>query len=354
MTTSTSAASLGIPWHSAELRTEDFVAFFPTLVALMDEPVADVAAFGHFAVSKLASDHGVKVLLTGIGGDELFFGYDWVREALRLSRFKRTLQASASGWTRTRAGLLRTLLERTPILDIVANRRLPGGWRRFVDRAFDAGRIDMDHPDEWVFYQLDYHWRPAAVFTEAVFTDGFKRRLSPRGVYRLMGGMNADHPNLEVAISHLLFDSWLVSNCLDLGDRLSMASSVEIRVPLLDTALVETVLGFWKAGRAEDALGHKTWLRAIARDLLPAEVTDRPKRGFITPTVDWTQAVNTRYQSQLADGALVAAGVLDPDKLRGWLRNTPDGIHRYFFQYKMTLLEVWCRTVASNTQGITP
>ena len=64
-------------------------------------------------------------------------------------------------------------------------------------------------------------------------------------------------------------------------------------------------------------------------------------------------AVNIRYQAQLADGALVAAGVLNPDRLRGWLRNTPDGIHRYFFQYKLTLLEVWCRTVAPNTQGMT-
>jgi asparagine synthase (glutamine-hydrolysing) len=339
------SASLGIPWHSAELRTEDFVDFFPALVALMDEPVADVAAYGHFAVSRLAREHGIKVLLTGIGGDELFFGYSWVREALRLSRLKRSLQASASGVTRTRARILRTVLERSRTLDIVANRRFPEQWRRFVDRAFDSGRLDLDHPDEWVFYQLDYHWKPAAVFTDAVFARGFKSRLTPRGVYGLMGGMNGDHPNLEVAISNLLFESWLVSNCLDLGDRLSMASAVETRVPLLDAAFVETVLGFWKAGRADDALGHKIWLRAIAKDVLPPHVTDRPKRGFVTPTVEWTQAVNARYQDRLTDGVLVAEGVVDPDSVRAWLRHTPDGIHRYFFQYKLTLLEIWCRVV---------
>jgi asparagine synthase (glutamine-hydrolysing) len=136
-----------------------------------------------------------------------------------------------------------------------------------------------------------------------------------------------------------------VSNCLDLGDRLSMASSVETRVPLLDTALIETVVGLWRGGRRDDALGHKTWLRAIARDLLPAHVIDRPKRGFMTPTAEWINAVNARYRPQLEDGALVAAGVLDPDKLRRWLRETPDGIHRQFFQYKLTLLETWCRVV---------
>ena len=89
---------------------------------------------------------------------------------------KRSLQASASGWTRARARMLRTLIERTPVYNIVANRRFPEGWRRLVDRAFDAGRLDMDHPDEWVFYQLDYHWTPAAAFTDAIFADAFKRR----------------------------------------------------------------------------------------------------------------------------------------------------------------------------------
>jgi asparagine synthase (glutamine-hydrolysing) len=339
------AAWLKIPWHSAELRTEDFVAIFPELVARLDEPIADVASYGHFAVSRLAREHGVKVLLTGIGGDELFFGYGWVREALRLSRLKRTLAASPSAWTRRRAAILRALLERTPAFNIIANRRLPARWRGFVDRLFDAGKIDLERPDEWVFYQLDYHWTPAAAFSDAVYADTFKRRLSPRGAYDLMRGLGGDHPNLEVSICRLLFDSWLVSNCLDLGDRLSMASSVETRVPLLDAALIETVVGFWRAGRSEEALGHKTWLRAIARDLLPPDVIDRPKRGFITPTAEWITAVNARYQPQLEDGALVAAGVLDADRLRRWLRHTPDGIHRQFFQYKLTLLETWCRMV---------
>jgi asparagine synthase (glutamine-hydrolysing) len=63
------AESLGMPWFSAELPTSDFAAGFPRLVELLDEPIADVAAYGHYSVSRLAAEHGVKVLLTGIGGD---------------------------------------------------------------------------------------------------------------------------------------------------------------------------------------------------------------------------------------------------------------------------------------------
>jgi asparagine synthase (glutamine-hydrolysing) len=69
------AASLGLPFFDIELRTEDLVDFFPDLVAATDDPIADIAAYGHYSVTKLAADKGVKVMLTGIGGDELFWSY---------------------------------------------------------------------------------------------------------------------------------------------------------------------------------------------------------------------------------------------------------------------------------------
>jgi asparagine synthase (glutamine-hydrolysing) len=342
---------LKIPWYSTELPPDEFAAFFPRLVESVDEPIADVAAYGHYAVSRLAAEHGVKVLLTGIGGDELFFGYGWVREALRLSRLKIRARQADSAWDRARARVMRGILDRPAILNVAANRRLPGWWRVPVERAFDYGRLDLDHPDEWVFYQLDYYWKSASMFSRQVLSNDVNRRLSPRSAYRLMQGLSHRTAHPQVAICQLLFDSWLVSNCLDLGDRVSMANGVEARVPLLDAKLIETVVGFWKAGRTEDSQGHKVWLRANARDLLPPEVLDRPKRGFVTPTIQWMSAVNTRYRSHLLGGSLADTGVLDGDRLRRWVERTPAGLHRDFFQYKLTLLEIWNRIVV---QGQTP
>ncbi len=177
-----------------------------------------------------------------------------------------------------------------------------------------------------------------------MLSDGFLRSRTPRGPHALMQGLRAE-AEPQVAVVRLLFASWLASNCLALGDRVSMASSVEARIPLLETGLVETVVGLWRAGRTEDAAGEKLWLRTVARDWLPPEVLRRPKRGFITPTAEWIAAVNARYLPLLADGVLVQTGVLDGGRLRRWLGAAPGGLQHDFFQYKLTLLEVWNRVV---------
>jgi hypothetical protein len=78
---------------------------------------------------------------------------------------------------------------------------------------------------------------------------------------------------------------------------------------------------------------------------------ERPKLGFVTPTVEWTQAVNARYAELVYDGALARAGVIDPGRLRAWLRETRAGVRRDFLMYKLTLLELWCRIVRDGERA---
>jgi asparagine synthase (glutamine-hydrolysing) len=341
------ADRLSIPHVSAELSTDQFAAFFPELVSALDEPIGDIAAYGHYAVAQLAARHGMKVLLTGIGGDELFFGYGWVREAVRLSRLKRHAVMRPSGFDRLRADLQRLVLGYPAILHAVANRRFPEWWRHTVERRFDYGRLDLEHPDEWVFYQLDYHWDPARQFTTELFSDAVRRTLPERHAFSLMRGLARDAGDPQFEIWQRLVDSWLVSNCLALGDRVSMAVSVEARIPLIERTVVETVIGLWKAGHLDDANGHKVWLRAAMADVLPDDVLTRPKSGFVTPTREWMTAVIDRYASTLADGALVQRGILDGGRLRRWMAGAAS-LHRDFFQYKLTQLELWTRLVAEG------
>src|ERR1019366_1053128 len=82
------ARQLSIPLHEVELDQRAMVDEFPATVRERDEPIADLAGFGHRAVMRLARQHHVPVLLTGYGGDELFWGYSWLRTAVEETRGK--------------------------------------------------------------------------------------------------------------------------------------------------------------------------------------------------------------------------------------------------------------------------
>jgi asparagine synthase (glutamine-hydrolysing) len=143
---------------------------------------------------------------------------------------------------------------------------------------------------------------------------------------------------LPLRLLHVLHQTWLISNCLALADRLSMAHSIEMRLPLLDTGLVDLVTGLREAGVEDWKQPHKWLLTESVRDVLPEEVLSRPKQGFTPPGIEWYMAVEQHYGHLLEQGTLMADGLLEPSKLADVRRSAPLG-----FRYKLILLEVWCR-----------
>ena len=101
------AHSLGMPFHPIELHAEDVAAFFPELTYWLDDPIGDISAFGHYSVMKAAKVHGVSVMLQGHGGDELFWGYPWVQQAV--AHTERKLEGWQTGGPRFRDYLTLTL-----------------------------------------------------------------------------------------------------------------------------------------------------------------------------------------------------------------------------------------------------
>ncbi|HYP54398.1 MAG TPA: asparagine synthase-related protein, partial [Pyrinomonadaceae bacterium] len=97
-------------------------------------------------------------------------------------------------------------------------------------------------------------------------------------------------PRVDVALTRLVSDTYLRANGVAQGDRLGMASSVEMRLPLLDRRLVETIVGLRKA-KSDVRLPAKTWLREAVRGVLPEWVLNRPKRGFAPPVAEWHAAL---------------------------------------------------------------
>ncbi len=300
------AKSLGIGFTEVELDTSEVVDRFPEMMAVMDTPIGDIAAFGYYEVSRASRQAGFPVLLSGMGGDELFWGYDWVREAVGRNEALLAAPAGGGSWWR----------------------RLLGGAPAKPD--FFGVHPDLRNGDKWSRELLPAKARAA---------------LAPG--YWLEGNSLDPQLPMHQAVCALLNRTWLRSNCLALADRMSMAHSVEMRLPLLDVGLVDLVSGMRNAGLRDWEKPHKWLLIEALRDALPGDVLSRKKQGFTPPVRDWMKGVVDRYYPLLAGGSLEGQGLVDRERLRGG----QGGVDLPFL-YKLVLLECWSRLhVESQTSA---
>jgi len=121
-----------------------------------------------------------------------------------------------------------------------------------------------------------------------------------------------------------------------------MASSVEMRLPLVDYKFVETIVGLRKK-QSDAKLPPKHWLRAAAKDVLPDWVLNRPKRGFAPPTREWHDALFAAYGDSLRDGYLVESGVLSGASGSRLSKGEFPSEATSPLSFKALVLEQWCR-----------
>nr|WP_086426149.1 asparagine synthase (glutamine-hydrolyzing) [Nitrospira cf. moscoviensis SBR1015] len=331
------AKQLGLIVHEVELPVESFVDFFPQLVRIMDEPIADSAAFGHYAVPKAAADMGIKVLLTGLGGDELFWGYPWVTETVTTNQL---LKESA---------FLNAILPLTgsPIMQrffkkVTRHPRVPSWGQRWASLLYGVGTVPRPVPqlhfyEGWPYFKETFQIKHA-VYGPAMRVVGESNPFRPTEI----GPRTVEQ--LPAAIIRTLFDTWLVSNCLSLGDRVGMSVGVETRLPFLDVGLIELVMTL-RSHQPDHTLGQKAWLRAALKGVLPDEVLTRRKAGFQPPVWKWLSGVVARYGEGLYGSSLTGAGILDRNKVDRILDLHGQSMSDLYFAYKLVLLEEWHRSV---------
>lgn len=332
------AESLGMIVHEVELPVEGFVGFFPDLVRVMDEPIADPAAFGHYSVPKAAADQGIKVLLTGIGGDEVFWGYHWVTQTAATNQMlaQRPSLRTLAGW----AGLP---YAQHRLHQFATHPRVPGVLRRWANLLRDLG--DARSPKEQLrFYMAESNFPMAFSLKQTVYGEAM-RSLSPDNPFRPTDIGLRSHDAIPAAVIRMLFDTWMVSNAVALGDRVSMGVGVEARLPFLDVSLIERVMAL-RAHTPDHEFGQKTWLRAALKGVLPDEVLARPKAGFQPPVQEWLAGVIAAYGDILRDGELVREGIVNGASVEYALSTmSKAGWPGLFFAYKLVLLEMWYRKV---------
>jgi len=326
------AESLGINYYEREVAAEEIVEVFPDVVYWWDEPIADISGPAYYLLMQFARQNGVPVMLLGHGGDELFWGYRWLARAAReTARKERLLSSGLDSWPLyfsprwpadwTRGGL------RAWLLSI-------GGLR---DGLRSMSRDWISPREQAVFYDLADHYQTAAASSRWLHPPQFSAALGKDNAARIFQ-VPRPWPAPDILVPKLIAGTYLLNNGIAQGDRLGMASSVELRLPFVDFRLWETVVGLRKGGNSDVALPPKSWLRAAMKDLLPAEVIGRPKRGFTAPLSTWTSLVEA-YGSNLHDGYLVQHGILQAEGARRLIADR--SLIRLCF--RALVLELWCR-----------
>jgi asparagine synthase (glutamine-hydrolysing) len=256
------ARAVGAEHREIVLSPQDFFAALPNLIWHEDEPIAFTSSIPLNFVSELAREH-VKVVLTGEGSDELFLGYPWYRATAwneRLGRLYYPLAPAA-------------LREKTKEL----TRRLPRRLRRYAERSF----LGLDPGARGLFYEN------FAVFPDRLRTGLLAdRELARVDAYReclrcydeIGGGTleRMSRADLQTYLVELLMKQ----------DQMSMAASIESRVPFLDHQFVEHIVRLPSRFKLR-GLTTKAVLREAVKDIVPKEILTRGKMGFPVPMGKW-------------------------------------------------------------------
>ncbi len=260
------AAYLGCEHHEIPLSQQDVIAALPQALAAMDQPTVD--GVNTYFVSRATKQAGVTVALSGLGGDELFAGYRSFRMVPRMEFVDRWTPR----WMRRMAG------------GMVSSSLLPGrqdgkmaAWIREEDgfgNPFYLSRMILTPPQ--VARLLRPEWMLDIEF------DMYSREMAERA------RLHAAHDSVN-RVACLELAVYLRNTLLRDTDCMSMAHSLEVRVPLIDHVLTEKAMrlpGSWKLNGRQ----RKPLLVAAMGRSLPDDILAMPKRGFEFPWSEWLRS----------------------------------------------------------------
>jgi asparagine synthase (glutamine-hydrolysing) len=320
------ANAIGAVPHEIVIDQEDFFGALPKLVWHEDEPIAHPSSVPLYFVSALARQH-VTVVLTGEGSDELLAGY---------GKYPR------STWNWRAGGVYQRTVPsviRRSIGGVIPF--LPSRLARYATRSFLA----MEASPEAMFFDNFAAIRLAE--QRMLLAPGLRETASREGAYGASLAYFDTPPSDSTLLDRLLYTdlkTYLVELLMK-QDQMSMAASIESRVPFLDHKLVEFAAQLPDAWKLQ-GFTTKRILRAAMKGLLPDSILHRPKMGFPVPFAAWTRGRwNAVVRDVLLDRRSRQRGIIEPRAVERLLddhaRQRVEGGGRLWSLFN---LELWYRT----------
>ena len=279
------------------LTVEDFREGLPAALASVDHPSGD--GLNTFVVSRAARAHGLKVALSGLGGDELFGGYPSFRRLSTLAAYAPVLRHSPSAVRGIAAAAVRSL------------------GRGSVSASKAAAVLETDGTIPQAFPVLRQLFSPAQRRDLLGVRAGAEEAL-PDSYERLLQHAAAAHPGVDplTFVAYAEARTYMHDVLLRDTDQMSMAHALEVRVPFLDHVLAEFVMGLEDRAKF-DANRPKALLVDSLGDDLPADIVNRPKQGFVLPFDSWMKGELREFcEHHLGPDGLGARGLFQSSALK--------------------------------------
>lgn len=368
---------LDIPHIEMELDTKNLVEKFPDVVAALEVPIADITAYAFYELFRRMKQDGVTLCLSGDGADELFWGLEWTRNAVRenelAAQFKEkqkkgkdglSLKDSAAlflkcfypidGFYETGETLKDWLMLMRPL-----RRQYP--YAKAAFRRIEKMLLPYREPGarKRMFYDLNPEYMEAERLLPQFYKNDFFEEVRHSNLE--IPCFLEDEVGVDVLVTGMLFRSYLLEN--DLRERHNIARNtggVKISCPFLDVDVIETVVGL-RQFHPDWRWGRKFWLKEAMRDFVPQFVLSRRKKqGFEPPVTVWVRALFEHYGSRILDGVLSQQNIFTEDGLKtlslgaGIEIQTLDGspLKMKYLPWKILVLEMWAEWARSiNRKG---
>lgn len=329
------ASHLKVPLDVVQIDASQMARDLPSMILQLDEPLADLAPLNVLYISRLAREQGIKVLLSGTGGDDLFTGY----------RRHHALM-SENLWRWLPKPLLREVENFTKSLN--QNRSL---FRR-LRKLFSGSLLEGDNRLVNYFRWVDQ--RDLISLYSAEFRAGIRDSRAEDPMLEFIAGLPRDTSSLErlLALEQRFF---LTDHNLTYTDKMSMAVGVEVRVPFLDLDLVEFAAQIPNQYKQRGQEG-KWVLKKAMESYLPHNVIYRPKTGFGVPIRRWMQVeLRELLTDLLGEHSLRNRGLFDSSQVQRLIKDNDAGrIDASYTLLSLMCIELWCRKFIDTTNSSRP
>ncbi|MBN2145155.1 MAG: asparagine synthase (glutamine-hydrolyzing) [Candidatus Aureabacteria bacterium] len=317
------AEKMDVPLHVVTVGP-DMISMLEKMIYCLDEPQADFAALNTFYICELARKHGIKVLLSGTGGDDLFSGY---------RRHLAVLSEPYWGWLPV---WMRRILRKGGAL-------LPKDQNHIRRFAKLLSHADKSGEDRLISYFL---WLDESL-QRGLYSKSLAQAVGEGSVLEPLRNTLKNIPREKNRLNRMLYletKHFLADHNLNYTDKMGMAASVEVRVPFLDKELINFAVRIppeWKSKGGE----AKRFFRRAMKPFLPEEIITRPKTGFGVPLRKWLHGdLKGILEELLSDSSINQRGLFDAGKVRQLIKDDFSGrVDAAYSLFSLMCLEWWQR-----------